>query len=240
MADHMADHMADQLAALRADNARLRRLLDEAGMPDSLRHGMRNTMAMLRTIMHRSAESADEIDTYVAHLDGRLSAIARVQTTTDVFGEADLHTLASDELMAHLVREGEQAAIAGPRVRLRPRAALVMALALHELTSNGIEHGSLALPQGRVTVTWQIEPGDPEPALALTWKETGGRAVTKPIRRGFGTALLEEMLAYEFEAQTTLTYEPDGLRCALRVPLTARIGRILTSDVIHDGADEGD
>ena len=54
----MTDHgdMADQFAALRADNARLRRLLDEAGMPDSLRHGVRNTMAMLRTIVRRSAD----------------------------------------------------------------------------------------------------------------------------------------------------------------------------------------
>jgi two-component sensor histidine kinase len=230
--------MADQLAALRADNARLRRLLDEAGMPDSLRHGTRNTMAMLRTIMHRSAESADEIDTYVAHLDGRLSAIMRVQSITDAFGEADLQTLVSDELMAHLVREGEGAAIAGPRVRLRPKPALVLALALHELTSNGIEHGSLALPQGRVTVTWQIEPSAPEPILALTWKEMGGTAVTQPTRRGFGTALLEEMLAYELEAQSVLIYEPDGLRCALHIPFTDRIGRLVPSDVTHEGPDE--
>ncbi|MBE7245308.1 MAG: sensor histidine kinase, partial [Actinomycetospora chiangmaiensis] len=61
---------AERLLALEADNARLRRLLDEAGMPDSLRHGMRNTMAMMRTVMHRSAESVTDVETYVAHLDG--------------------------------------------------------------------------------------------------------------------------------------------------------------------------
>jgi two-component sensor histidine kinase len=229
---------ADELAALRADNARLRRLLDEAGMPDSLRHGMRNTMAMLRTIMHRSADSADEIDAYVAHLDGRLSAILRVQAITDAFGEADLHSLVSDELMAHLVREGERATISGPHVRLRPKPALVVALAVHELTSNGIEHASLALPHGEVTVTWQIEPGNPEPALALTWKETGVAKVTEPAHRGFGTVLLEDMLAYELEAQSVLTYEPDGLRCTLLIPFTARIGRLVPSDVSHDDAVE--
>src|SRR4051812_5020868 len=92
---------ADQFAALRADNARLRRLLDEAGMPDSLRHGLRNTLTMLRTIMRRSAENADDVDSYVAHLEGRLSALTRVQTITDAFGEADLHTLVSDELTVH-------------------------------------------------------------------------------------------------------------------------------------------
>ncbi|WP_378974857.1 HWE histidine kinase domain-containing protein [Methylobacterium komagatae] len=232
--------MADQLAALRADNARLRRLLDEAGLPDSLRHGVRNTMAMLRTIMHQSAESADEIDAYVAHLDGRFKGILRAQAITDAFGEADLQTLVSDELMAHLVREGEHATIAGPRVKLRPKPALVLALALHELTSNGIEHGSLSLRQGRVTVTWRIEPNDPEPILALTWKETGGTAVTSPVRQGFGTTVLKEMLVYELEAQSTLTYEPDGLSCALLVPFTARIGRLAPTDATHREADERD
>src|SRR5690348_565693 len=117
--------LAERLTALEADNARLRRLLDEAGMPDSLRHGMRNTMAMVRTIMHRSAEGVADVETYVAHLDGRFGAVMRVQAATDAFGGADLHSLISDELMFHLVREGEQATIGGPRVRLRPKAALV-------------------------------------------------------------------------------------------------------------------
>ncbi|WP_313901736.1 hypothetical protein [Methylobacterium sp. J-088] len=50
--------LEDRLAALEADNARLRRLLDVAGAPDGLRHGLRNTTA----IMHRSAESAVDVE----------------------------------------------------------------------------------------------------------------------------------------------------------------------------------
>ena len=226
--------LADQLAALRADNARLRRLLDEAGMPDSLRHGLRNTMATLRIIMHRSAESATDVETYVTHLDGRLSALLRVQSTTDVLGEVDLHSLVSDELMVHLVREGDQATIAGPRVCLRPKPALSLALALHELASNGIEHGALALPQGRVTVTWEMQPGESGPILALLWHETGGTAIREPAHRGFGMTLLEDMLGYELEARTVLTYGPDGLRCSLRIPFTAQIGRLIAAEPEHD------
>lgn len=226
---------ADQLTALRADNARLRRLLDEAGMPDSLRHGLRNTLTMLRTIMRRSAESADDVDSYVAHLEGRLSAITRVQTITDAFGEADMHTLISDELTVHLVREGERATIAGPRVRLRPKAALVFALALHELASNAVEHGSLSLAQGRVAVTWSVQPSREDadagaPVLHLEWDETGGSGVVEPARRGFGTEVMKEMLAYDLGARATLTYEPNGLRCAIHLPLTTGIGRLLADE----------
>lgn len=231
--------MADQLAALRADNARLRRLLDKAGAPDSLRHGLRNTMAMLRTIMHQSAESASDVETYVTHLDGRLSALLRVQSTTDVIGEVDLHALISDELLAHLVREGEQATIVGPRVRLHPKPALSLALALHELTSNGIEHGALALPHGRVTVTWQMEPRDPAPILALRWDEAGGTQARETMRRGFGTTLLTDLLAYELDAHTALTYGPEGLQFRLRIPLTARVGRMVGSETASVEEDEG-
>ena len=215
----------ERLAALEADNARLRRLLDEAGMPDSLRHGMRNTMAMMRTVIHRSAERSTDVETYVAHLDGRFGAVMRVQAATDAFGDADLHTLISDELMFHLVREGEQAALAGPRVRLRPRAALVLALAFHELASNAVEHGSLALPQGRISAAWRVAEAEPEPpVLTLDWAETGGIGIRPPARRGFGTDVLEDMLAYDLGAQTVLRHEPDGLRCTIRLPLTDRIG----------------
>ena len=229
--------LVDQLDALRADNARLRRLLDEAGMPDSLRHGIRNTMAMLRTIVHRSAESATDLDAYVAHLDGRFSTLTRVQAILDGFGEADLHTLISDELMAHLVREGEQATIAGPRVRLRPKPTLILALALHELTSNGIEHGALALPQGRVSVVWQIQLSDPDPVLALLWTETGGTERTEPARRGFGTMMLEDVLAYELDAQTTLTYHRGALSCSILIPFSPRTGRRVDPDS-EIGADD--
>jgi two-component sensor histidine kinase len=229
--DLAARDMAERLAALEADNTRLRRLLDEAGVPDSLRHGMRNTMAMMRTVIHRSAEQSTDVETYVAHLDGRFGAVMRVQAATDAFGDADLHTLISDELMFHLVREGEQAALTGPRVRLRPKAALVLALALHELTSNAVEHGTLALPQGRVTAAWRVTDAEPEPpVLILDWAETGGSGVQAPARRGFGTDVLEDMLAYDLGAQTSLRYAPDGLRCTIRLPLTARVGHSVAED----------
>lgn len=223
----------ERLAALEADNARLRRLLDAAGMPDGLRHGGRNMMATMRIIMHRSAECAADVDSYVAHLDGRFGAVMRVQAATDAFGDVGLHTLISDELMVHLAREGEQASIAGPRVRLQPRSALILALALHELTSNAVEHGSLALPQGRISATWQVAGAGlaaEAPLLTIDWIETGGSGMRVPVRRGFGTNVLEHMLAYELDAQVALGFGPDGLRCTIRLPLTARIGCLVAED----------
>ena len=229
--------VAARLASLEADNARLRRLLDVQGMPDGLRHGLRDTVAMLRAVMRQSAETASDLEDYVIHLDGRLGALLRARTVLDAFGGASLHTLVSDALHLHLVREGEGAAIAGPRVVLQPKAAQVFALAVHELASNAIEHGDLAEGRGRVDVAWAVATGaearpasqgdaSDAPTLRLVWKETGGSDVSPPGRTGFGTAVLQQTLAYELGAETSLAYEPNGLRCTIRFPLIPRTGSV--------------
>lgn len=215
-----------RLTFLEADNARLRRLLDEAGRPDGLRHSLLDTVAMLRAIMRQSAETASEVGSFVAHLDDRLGAIVRVRATVDAFGEVDLHTIVSDELLAHLVREGERATISGPRLRLRPKAAQVFALAMHELVVNAVEHGALGESRGGVAVAWQAEAEAPEPGIVFVWKECGGSIPGEPARRGFGLVVIEETLAYELGAQTALAFEPDGLRCTIRFTLAGRIGRL--------------
>lgn len=219
--------MADRLAALEADNHRLRRLLDEAGVTDSLRHALRDTMALLRTIVRRSSETAIDVESYVAHLEGRIDSLMRMRARTDAFGEADLHLLVSEELLFHLVREGERALIEGPAIRLRPRAAQVLALAVHELVSNAVEHGALDREEGVVHVSWHLDIAEAEPRLTFVWVETGG--ATDPHcsrRRGFGREVLETMLAYELGAQTELAFERGGLRGRISFPFTERFGRL--------------
>lgn len=230
-----------RLAQLEADNARLRRLLDESGTPDGLRHGLRDTLAMLRAVLRLSAETAETVDGYATHLEGRLDAIARVRVAADTFGEVSLHTLISDELMIHLIREGEQATLDGPTLRLRPKAAQLMGLAVHELCSNAVEHGAFGLSQGGVDVTWSIAgdgkaaPGD----LTIVWKESGSTGVTQPTRRGFGMQVLTEMLSYELRALVALAFEPDGLRCTISCPLVPRIGRLAEDERADETGETG-
>ena len=228
---------SERLAALEADNARLRRLLDEAGLHDGLRHAFRDLVSVLRAIVRRSAETAEDVEGYAAHLLGRIDALARARTRTDTLGEADLHALILDELMIYVVHEGERATIAGPSVRLRPKAAQLLALAVHELATNAIEHGALSAPDGRVDVRWTLEAGSLEPILMMAWTETGGMNTTARGRDGFGTAMLTEMLTYDLGAETVLTIEPHGVRCTIRLPLTSRVGRLGDEVGVADTAD---
>ncbi|MGH1574305.1 hypothetical protein ACRAWG_31245 [Methylobacterium sp. P31] len=45
------------------------------------------------------------------------------------------------------------------------------------------------------------------------------------LRPGSGTDVVEDKLPYDLGAQASRSFAPDGLRCTIRLPLTARIGR---------------
>ncbi|WP_336485204.1 sensor histidine kinase [Methylobacterium nigriterrae] len=205
--------------AARGNEARLEAILSE------LHHRVRNSLAVIRSIARRTAETSRSVEDYAMHLDGRLNAFARVQgaVTRDPGSGVDLEGLVADELLAYQIREGSRARIGGPPVRLTPSAAETIGLAIHELATNAVEHGALAGERGRVAVTWRVEGTAEAGRLAFTWCERGGRRARPPTSKGFGLNLLERTLAYDLKGRCLLDFAPEGLTCRIEVPLTPRI-----------------
>src|SRR3712207_5061444 len=220
------DDGAARIAELEADNRRLRRLLDQQDAPGELRHRLQNTLAMLRTIIRRSAETERDREAYVAHLEDRLDAVARAQAAADAFGAIDLHGLLADELFHYGAKEGERAILSGPAIHLQPRAGQVLTLAIHELAVNAVEHGALGTSSGRIEVTWSVAGEEADTQLTIIWKELGLTGIAEGSRQGFGTEVLTRTLSYELKAATAVAFEADGLRCTIRFPLTSHIGRL--------------
>ncbi|CAA2144409.1 MULTISPECIES: sensor histidine kinase [Methylobacterium] len=190
-----------------------------------LQHRVRNTLATMRLIARRSAEFSESLEDYTAHLDGRLAALARVQNVIiqNPTAGVDLDRLVTDELTSALAYQDGRTCVDGPDLRLHLRAAEPLALALHELSTNALKFGALATPTGRLTVIWRIEEREGAPHLVFDWLERGVPLnEDEPRRRGFGTVVLEEMLAYNLKAATSLTFAPDGLHFRLALPLTSR------------------
>ena len=102
-----------------------------------LQHRVRNNLAVIRSIVRRSTATSASVEEQATHLNGRLDVFARVQSlvTQDPGTWIDLSRLISDELNVHAAHEGEQVRTSGPSVRLRPRTAERLGLALHELAS---------------------------------------------------------------------------------------------------------
>lgn len=180
----------------------------------------RNTLALLRSIVARSAPLASDVEEYGIHLLGRIEAIARVQIAASVATDGiDIAALVAEELQAVGAHEGGIVSIGGPPFRLAIRAAEKIGLAVHELATNAVKFGALAYEGGRVDISWRIED-EREPALVIEWVERGVPGVIFRERDGFGGQLIERALPYELSATTVLAFEPGGVRCILRLPVS--------------------
>jgi two-component sensor histidine kinase len=189
-----------------------------------LQHRVRNVLGLVRSLVRRTSESSSTAQDYSAHLEGRISALARTQAFVmrQPGAGVDIEELVHAELIAHAAREN-QVTSAGPPVRLHAKAAETLALALHELATNAVKYGALATPGGRISIAWCKVLEAEHPRVRLEWVESGvdmGMGIGPPAHRGFGRDLIERTVPYELRGASTLAFARDGVRCAIDIPLT--------------------
>jgi two-component sensor histidine kinase len=112
---------------------------------------------------------------------------------------------------------GGRFVLEGPDLRLTPRTALALAMALQELATNAVKYGALSNETGQVRIIWSV---DESRCLRLTWSEQGGPPVTPPSRRGFGSRLIERSLSSDLGGEVSLRFEPSGVVCTIEAPVS--------------------
>lgn len=195
---------------------------------EELQHRVRNTLAVVRSIVRRTAENSETVEDMSAHLQGRIDAFARVQAvvTRDLDKGVSLDALIADEFLAHATGEGERLTIEGPALELPAKAAEALSLAVHELTTNAVKYGALSIATGVIRIRWarvpEAEAGESGERLHFTWEERGrGRALIAVEHAGFGFEFLQRTLPYELDAETEVEFLDEGLRFTLLMPLPA-------------------
>ena len=89
---------------------------------------------------------------------------------------------------------------------------------MHELATNAVKHGALSVPDGKLDVTWRLEPGEAEDeALVFEWIERDGPA-TRPLRKGFGSMVLGESGTSLLGGRAERTFTEHGYQYVLRAP----------------------
>lgn len=203
-----------------------------------LDHRVKNTLANIQALVRHSSGSAPSLEAFIGDLHGRLRAMAQAHSllSRNRWEGAELRNLVEDELRQHL-DGGARVTLAGPEIRLRPKAALALGLALHELATNAAKHGALSDARGTVRVAWRIAGGN----LVLEWQERGGPSVAPRARRGFGSLVLERSVAYETGGRASLGFDPDGLDYRLEMPLrqVTEAGAVLAARAAPDAAMPG-
>jgi len=186
-----------------------------------LNHRVKNTLANVLSILALTRRRAETLDDFADSLEGRirsLSATHDLLTGTD-WGTTPLKSVLEAELQ-HFRAGGEHIiGIDGPPVELAPNDALSFGLAIHELATNAAKYGSLSVPDGRVSIYWVLVE---DHMVEVEWREREGPEVEPLSRRGFGTELIEKIVAHELRHPVKLEFEREGVRCVMRVPVRRR------------------
>jgi len=205
----------------------LRTLKDRQGvLLAELQHRTRNLLGVVQAIARQTMKKSQSLDAFGEAYEERLRALSRVQSILAEldFGDVSLRTIIEAELTAH----GDGALgsgkieIGGPDVNLAATAAQALALGVHELATNAIKYGALAREEGKLTVTWSVSKEGQHRVATILWRESGVTMseTAETGRKGYGTELITRALPYQLKAKTELSFEADGVRCAIAVPVT--------------------
>lgn len=180
---------------------------------NELNHRVKNTLAIVQSIASLTLKDTD--DEARARFEDRLLTLSFVHSllTDESWDGAQLEAVVQASLKPHL----DRIALAGDDLRLQPKSAVALSMALHELGTNALKYGALSRAEGRVSVGWTIDGG----RFRLRWQEAGGPPVAMPSHRGFGSRMIERGLAAELQGEVRIDFPPQGVVCTIDAPLDA-------------------
>jgi two-component sensor histidine kinase len=182
-----------------------------------LNHRVKNTLASIVSIISLTRRRTDSLDEFADSLEGRVRALSATHDllTNSEWGTTPLRSVVEVELAPYAGGDTE-VVMDGPDIELAPNDALSLGLAIHELATNAAKYGALSRSGAKVTITWERES---DHLARLKWEERGGPEVKAERKRGFGTELIEKIVAHELRHPVDMRFEPEGVSCILRVPL---------------------
>lgn len=182
-----------------------------------LNHRVKNTLGIVQSITHQSLRGTELDPAARRALDGRLQALSASHDllTQSHWEGASLADVAQAALASVQSTARAEVALSGGQVSLRPKAAVSLGLAIHELAANAARHGAFRDPSGRVELSWAATDG----TLSFRWREHTRLAGAREEKRGFGTRFLEDAVPYELGGSARLALSPDGVEYRAEIPL---------------------
>jgi two-component sensor histidine kinase len=190
-------------------------------------HRMKNALTRVSAIARQTARESADKAALIENLNARLQAMSAAQDLLVLSGtdSADLEELLRFEIDQVSGSAANPGRLSGPPVRLNERQVHALALVFHELATNALKYGAGAKAGGEIRIYWAVEPSASGEHLRLIWEEltpslppAASDAAPGP-GSGFGTRLLEAMVAGELGGRLTRDLQPGCLTIEIRFPL---------------------
>ena len=98
----------------------------------------------------------------------------------------------------------------------------MMSLVVHELATNAVKFGALSQSQAKIRIVWDITYYYGARVLRFEWLEVGVNIAATPSAPGFGSELIERLMARELSGEGKMTLLPDGVCCTIEIPLSPK------------------
>ncbi len=183
--------------------------LQRAELTNEMAHRIKNAFTVVQAIVTQTLRHSTSIEAGREAVAGRIAALARAQDllTQSLGGNNSIRWVVQEALAAHRTGAG-RFNLDGPDLELTGEQGLGLSLAIYELSTNAIKYGSLSNDGGRVLIEWSSPDGH---LFEFQWREEGGPLVVAPTQSGFGSKLVERIVAPYFQGTAKLEYEPEGV-----------------------------
>jgi two-component sensor histidine kinase len=185
-----------------------------------LDHRVKNMLARVAVVTKATSQDSSSVDEFARALDGRIQSMMAAHSllTQNRWYSVNLPALVRTQLAPFATDTNMR--ISGPDVMLSSEATQALAEVFHELVTNAAKYGALSKPDGRVLVSWDDQPNEKEVAsVMIVWQELGGPPTAAPVRSGYGTRLIRELIPHELGGTIDFTLAPDGACCKIGIPL---------------------
>ncbi|CCE04657.1 putative sensor histidine kinase [Bradyrhizobium sp. STM 3843] len=182
---------------------------------EELNHRVKNTLAILQAIAVQTFRSASRTER--EKFEGRLGALAEAHNllSKEKWQGSELDDVIARVLKPYQLNSPDRIRMSGPEVPLSPRLAVVLSMIVHEIATNAAKYGALSNDVGTVDLSWELivdkDAVKPHAKLRMVWRESGGPVVAAPIRRGFGSRLIERSARDQLGGEATVDFLPRGV-----------------------------
>ncbi|MGP6087401.1 HWE histidine kinase domain-containing protein [Antarctobacter jejuensis] len=217
-------HMRDFAAMIESD-LRLRETLEERDIVlQEMNHRVKNLFTIVNSILRMERRAHDTAEELAESVGNRLKALSDAQqmivpvihARQSEGATTTLDALTRKLLSPHGGDHDTRILIRGDHVPVGPKAAVYLALALHELATNAAKYGGLSQDGGKLLVEWSRSEGD---VVVMTWEETGlAWDRQSPKRSGFGSRLLSIAVEGQLAGEIETEIATDRFTRTLRMP----------------------
>ncbi|REF84653.1 PAS domain S-box-containing protein [Methylovirgula ligni] len=174
-----------------------------------INHRTKNLFAVIQSVVSRSFAGKTSVADAKTAVLNRLYTLAQtnVLLMEQDFHGADIRQVVCTEMSPYQ----DRTEIEGPRIVVTAQAAQNLALAVHELATNAAKYGALCTASGRVRINWQVFEDGGRRFFAFRWQEEGGPPVQVPERKGFGSTVLEQVMAEYFDTPPRIDFATSGV-----------------------------